>query len=288
MRVELALIAGLLSSSVIAYGNEGWGNAGPKAKTVTKVLTKYHTKTCTVTKTKAIMKTKVVTKVETVTVTATPTPEEDKDAVSPDLEPDMEGGDEEEGEEKPAKPAEKPAKVEDDEAEDEPKPEPAEEKPEPAEEEPAGDEPKPAPKTHVIKATLKDGKPIFDPNTLMASTGDTVKFEFHPINHSVARGTFDKPCIPLEEGGFFSGFFPVKAEDDEKPTFSIEVKDSNPIWFYCTAGKHCQNGMVGVINPGPDDDVKAYAAAAAKAPTNVSPKKANGGIAKRKRSLYLD
>jgi len=33
-------------------------------------------------------------------------------------------------------------------------------------------------------------------------------------------------------------------------TFTYEVKNaSQPAWFYCSQGKHCQAGMVGVINP---------------------------------------
>lgn len=33
------------------------------------------------------------------------------------------------------------------------------------------------------------------------------------------------------------------------PVFSVLVKDTNPVWFYCATGKHCQAGMAGVINP---------------------------------------
>lgn len=32
------------------------------------------------------------------------------------------------------------------------------------------------------------------------------------------------------------------------PVFSVLVKDTNPIWFYCATAKHCQSGMSGVIN----------------------------------------
>lgn len=32
------------------------------------------------------------------------------------------------------------------------------------------------------------------------------------------------------------------------PVFTVLVKDTNPIWFYCATGKHCQSGMSGVIN----------------------------------------
>lgn len=32
------------------------------------------------------------------------------------------------------------------------------------------------------------------------------------------------------------------------PSYSIEINDTRPIWFYCSQGRHCQQGMVGVIN----------------------------------------
>jgi hypothetical protein len=46
---------------------------------------------------------------------------------------------------------------------------------------------------------------------------------------------------------FFSGFMPTNA--DGSITYTIAVTDTQAQWFYCTQGKHCQAGMVGVINP---------------------------------------
>lgn len=34
----------------------------------------------------------------------------------------------------------------------------------------------------------------------------------------------------------------------QMPVFTVMVNDTNPIWFYCATAKHCQGGMVGVIN----------------------------------------
>lgn len=50
---------------------------------------------------------------------------------------------------------------------------------------------------------------VFKPNSLTASVGDTLEFHFAPTgfiasNHSVAQGTFDSGCQPMD-GGFFSG-----------------------------------------------------------------------------------
>jgi plastocyanin len=50
----------------------------------------------------------------------------------------------------------------------------------------------------------------FNPDTVNASTGDTVQFNFHPLNHSVVQSAFDKPCQP-QQNGIFSGFMPVSS-----------------------------------------------------------------------------
>lgn len=74
------------------------------------------------------------------------------------------------------------------------------------------------------------------------------------VPDSVVESSFSSPCIPKSPTSFFSGFFPVPAPAPGAPptqsneVFQIEVKDAKPIWFYCAQGKHCQNGMVGVVN----------------------------------------
>ncbi|KAG9191971.1 hypothetical protein G6011_10705 [Alternaria panax] len=50
--------------------------------------------------------------------------------------------------------------------------------------------------------------------------------------------------------GFFSGFKPVDSVLTSPPTYSIEIENTDPIFFYCSAVGSCINyGMVGVINP---------------------------------------
>jgi plastocyanin len=87
----------------------------------------------------------------------------------------------------------------------------------------------------------------FTPSSAKAAIGDTVVFHFFPKNHSVVQGSFSAPCQP-QAGGFFSGFNPSAASEANK-TFIVTVKDTNPLWFYCSQGLHCKNGMAGVINP---------------------------------------
>lgn len=101
-----------------------------------------------------------------------------------------------------------------------------------------------------------DGGLKFNPEAVPdVAVGDTVQFEFYPKNHSVAASAFTNPCVPLDPAtangtsSFFSGFIQVEPMDKFKPTFTILINDTAPIWFYCATGKHCQAGMAGVINP---------------------------------------
>jgi plastocyanin len=94
----------------------------------------------------------------------------------------------------------------------------------------------------------------FDPNTVKAAVGDTIEFQFYPMNHSVAQANYDRPCEPMSGGSdskpIFSGFFPVdssKTESDKM--FSMMVNSSDPIWLYCSQAAHCKMGQVMVINP---------------------------------------
>jgi plastocyanin len=132
---------------------------------------------------------------------------------------------------------------------------------------------------HFISVANKTGGLVFVPETLTAAQGDMVTFRFWPKNHSVAQSTFAQPCSPMNNG-IWSGFVPTT--DTEKVanwTFTMEVKNASaPIWFYCTQGKHCQAGMVGVINPpkqGPNT-LAAYKNASSLAQNNVSPTSAAG------------
>ncbi|KAK4119559.1 hypothetical protein N657DRAFT_650054 [Parathielavia appendiculata] len=101
----------------------------------------------------------------------------------------------------------------------------------------------------------------FDPENIVAEVGSIVEFHFTPLNHSVVEAAFDSPCVPKDATSFFSGFFPVPRPADGSAVqsgevFQIEVRDDKPIWFYCAqnTGRHCQSGMVGVVNQRFDGD----------------------------------
>ncbi len=109
----------------------------------------------------------------------------------------------------------------------------------------------------------------FTPPTVSAQPGDTVAFNFQTANHSVVSSDQNSPCLPLPNA-IFSGFQPVNKDDENKPTFSVPIKDTNPIYIYCSQGNHCQKGMVMVINP-PNATAQLLFAAKAQMGGNLSP-----------------
>ncbi|MCJ1437491.1 hypothetical protein MMC27_006878 [Xylographa pallens] len=125
-----------------------------------------------------------------------------------------------------------------------------------------------------VSTANNTGALVFTPNSVTAAVGSLVQFQFHPMNHSVVQSTFANPCIPINNimpsvKGIFSGFQATTGVTT--PIFTILINDTQPIWYYCSQGMHCQNGMVGVINPPSNATVVQFAALAAKATVNVSP-----------------
>lgn len=88
--------------------------------------------------------------------------------------------------------------------------------------------------------------------------------------HTLTQSTFDRPCEPLSEAmpnmtGIDSG--PLPPENGMMKVFTMMINDTEPLWFYCATGDHCQQGMSMVVNP-PDSEEKtleAYKAASAEA-----------------------
>ncbi|KAF2816061.1 Cupredoxin [Mytilinidion resinicola] len=135
---------------------------------------------------------------------------------------------------------------------------------------------------HVVQVGGTNGSTIFSPNSVIAAAGDLVQFQFNKKNHSVVQSTFDQPCVPIQNvmpnktDAFFSGFMANNhtfGASGVQLVYTIRVKDTKPIWFYCSQAKHCQSGMVGAINAATSGNktVQAFAALAALAPANLSP-----------------
>ncbi|CAK7222602.1 hypothetical protein SCUCBS95973_004897 [Sporothrix curviconia] len=146
----------------------------------------------------------------------------------------------------------------------------------------------PAPPANTITIAVGESGLAFTPNSIEAVVGDILEFSFYPRNHSVALGTWDHACEPAAaaSGGFFSGFIPVDEDASHLATFQVPVDTPDPMVFYCSAGRHCQEGMFGVVNPANStnatdphagDTIATYAVMARNASTNVSPPAVFGG-----------
>ncbi|KAG4413152.1 hypothetical protein IFR04_013729 [Cadophora malorum] len=138
---------------------------------------------------------------------------------------------------------------------------------------------------HVVRVGSMNGSLAFYPNNIKAAVGDMVQFQFAPNNHTVTQSTFDAPCQPIAANsnvtGIYSGFMPVSASSTTTPTYTVMVKNTTPMWLYCSQGKHCQNGMTMVINENTAANstrtLAAYSALAAKSTVNLPGTAVSGG-----------
>ncbi|KAG9942101.1 Cupredoxin, partial [Aureobasidium melanogenum] len=123
-----------------------------------------------------------------------------------------------------------------------------------------------------------EGGLVFSPNSTTAAVGDTVTFHFYPRAHGVARSSYSSPCAAIDNG-FNSGFVQV-ASGESATTFTITINNTDPIWYYCPQGDHCQAGMVGVINPPSSggETIGGFINAASTAGSSTVPKEVYGGI----------
>jgi len=106
-----------------------------------------------------------------------------------------------------------------------------------------------------ITVTVGDGGLTFTPNTVNASAGDIVVFQFFPGNHTATQSTFASPCTRLSSGAD-SGFQAASAE------YAFTVSDTTPFWFYCRQSGHCKSGMVFAVNPTDNETFDAFQDAA--------------------------
>ncbi|KAI4766425.1 hypothetical protein E4T52_00887 [Aureobasidium sp. EXF-3400] len=119
---------------------------------------------------------------------------------------------------------------------------------------------------------------VFSPNSTTAAVGDTVTFHYYPRAHGVARSSYSSPCAAIDNG-FNSGFVKV-ASGESNTTFTITINNTDPIWYYCPQGDHCQAGMVGVINPpsSGSENIGGFIIAASTAGTSTVPDQVYGGV----------
>ncbi len=137
----------------------------------------------------------------------------------------------------------------------------------------------------TIQIDVGKGGLTFSPDSVTAAKGDIVEFHFVGGYHDAVKGDFDKPCTPVA-GGFASTTEAGSATNvgcsqimqpccwscqrylshantcNQKNIFRVTINDTQPIYYYCSVGAHCPNGMVAAINPAVDKTVAAFKAAA--------------------------
>lgn len=105
--------------------------------------------------------------------------------------------------------------------------------------------------THTVTVGgLDDRGPVlrYNPEFVIASVGDVIRFNFFAANHTVTQSSFDSPCMGIPDG-FKTG---VQMNSENVGGLILKdftVNDSKPLWFYCGVTTHCQQGMVFAINP---------------------------------------
>jgi len=119
-----------------------------------------------------------------------------------------------------------------------------------------------------------NGTLTYTPDSVNATVGDVLNFEFVAGNHTVTQSTFASPCSEFKNTngsiGVDSGFHPG-GSTAAPSLFSFAINDTSaPLWFYCRQTGHCEKGMVFAVNA-PASGNKSFTAfqAAAKA-TNVT------------------
>ncbi|WYZ36799.1 hypothetical protein EsH8_II_000305 [Colletotrichum jinshuiense] len=136
----------------------------------------------------------------------------------------------------------------------------------------------------VVSVASTNNTLKFFPDKINAAVGSMVQFQFRGGNHSIVQSTFDNPCIPISNvnssaKGLYSGYQPVQASAamGQIPVFTIQVNSTTPMWLYCSQAKHCQNGMVMVINENSKANATRTIENYAKAAKNVPQAQIPGG-----------
>ncbi|KAK0111162.1 hypothetical protein ONS95_001539 [Cadophora gregata] len=137
--------------------------------------------------------------------------------------------------------------------------------------------------THVVVVgSLQNPNAVtFTPNSIKAAAGDTVQYQFVSANHTATQASGPQAACKPAKNAVNSGFMPVQQGASKVKTFTMVVQDdTQPMYMYCAAANHCQQGMVMTINAA-SGDMKAFKSAAQKAKNNVAAKNVSGGTAGR-------
>ncbi|KAI1479295.1 hypothetical protein K445DRAFT_316043 [Daldinia sp. EC12] len=128
----------------------------------------------------------------------------------------------------------------------------------------------------IIPVVVGGPQDTFVPNTVKASVGDIIQFQFSNGNHTVTQSAKDAPCKPLE-GGIHSGHIPFEDGQTTVGTFNMPVTNADVMFLYCATGPHCQEGQVMVVNPTDDQQIVDYAKGSQSTTESVDGTTVNGG-----------
>ncbi|SMR64316.1 unnamed protein product [Zymoseptoria tritici ST99CH_3D1] len=102
--------------------------------------------------------------------------------------------------------------------------------------------------THMV---MTDGIAFSPSSVSNVASGDEISVTFSTqIPHNIISSTFDAPCTYNEAGGVASLTY-KKGE-----VFVFKVNSTDPQWFYCSVGDHCNEGMIFAINPSSTETVE--------------------------------
>ncbi|KAI8963613.1 hypothetical protein F5Y11DRAFT_139977 [Daldinia sp. FL1419] len=128
----------------------------------------------------------------------------------------------------------------------------------------------------IIPVVVGGPQDTFVPNTVKASVGDIIQFQFSNGNHTVTQSAENTPCTPLE-GGIHSGHIPFQDGQTTVGTFNMPVTSADAMFLYCATGPHCQEGQVMVVNPADDQQIVNYAKGSQSTTSSVDGTAVNGG-----------
>lgn len=92
---------------------------------------------------------------------------------------------------------------------------------------------------HIV--TVGAGGLVYSPATLNVNVGDTIVWNYS-APHSVTQSSLQDDCTPMA-GGFDSG---TLSTGSYTQTIS-PAQAGSTLFYYCSVGQHCQNGMKGSI-----------------------------------------
>ncbi|KAI0149995.1 hypothetical protein F4776DRAFT_188462 [Hypoxylon sp. NC0597] len=132
----------------------------------------------------------------------------------------------------------------------------------------------------IIPVVVGGTQDTFVPNTVTASVGDIIQFQFSNGNHTVTQSAQDTPCQPLQATvatAIHSGHIPFQDGQTTVGTFNMPVTSTDTMFLYCATGPHCQEGQVMIVNPTDDQQIVNYAKAAASTNSSVDGSAVSGG-----------